>query len=171
MARSFGLSYEQLPDECQLVLRRLGLAPVPDISVEVAAALSNLATAVVHAHLRRLETEALIEEDRDGYHLHDLIRHYARSLADEDDPAGNAAAVNRVLAYYDEAATYVDSMLTRQPPPLAFEPSMPVVSHRFADRSSAIAGPEPNCQTFWPAPTTAQMTSAAPTATRKRPGS
>ena len=138
VAKSFGLSYTQLPGECQLAVRRLGLAPVPNISVEVAAALGNLTPAVVRAHLRRLKIEALIEEDRDGYHLHDLIRHYARSLADADDPVENAAAVNRVLAYYHQAAAYVDTILTRQPPPLAIEPPRPAAGRQFGDRNGAI---------------------------------
>ena len=139
VARSFELSYMQLPDERKLILRRVGLAPVPIISVEATAALADLPIDVVDDHLHELETEALIEQDGDGYHLHDLIRHYARSLAAHDDPAENEAAVNRMLAYYHAAAAYVDSIFTRQPPPLAIEPPAPTVIHDFADRPSAIA--------------------------------
>jgi tetratricopeptide (TPR) repeat protein len=138
VARSFELSYTQLSDECKLTLRKLSIAPVPNIGVEAASALANLPLVVAGEHLHQLETEALIEEDRDGYHLHDLVRHYARSLTADDDQAENEAAVNRILAYYREAAAYVDSIFTRQPPPPEIEPSAPTVSHHFPDRPSVI---------------------------------
>jgi tetratricopeptide (TPR) repeat protein len=139
VARSFELSYMQLPDERKLVLRRLGLAPVPSFRAEAVAALSNQPVAAARAHLHRLRAEALIEEDGDGYRVHDLIRDYSKGLAAEDNPADNAAAVDQLLAYYRQAAAYVDSVVTRQPPPIAIEPPVPAVHHQFADRSAAIA--------------------------------
>jgi tetratricopeptide (TPR) repeat protein len=139
VARSFGLSYIQLSDECKLTLHKLGVAPVPNISIESAAALCNLSRVVAGEHLRQLEAEALIEEDRDGYHLHDLVRHYAQGLSSNDDPRENKAAVNRILAYYREAAAYVDSIFTRQPPPMAIEPPAATVSHHFSERPTVIA--------------------------------
>ena len=138
VARSFELSYMQLPDERKLVLRRLGLAPVRHFSVEAAAALTNQPVTVVRAQLHRLKAEALIDEDGDGYHMHDLIRDYAKGLAAQDNLADNAAAVNRLLAYYREAAANVDSVLTRQPPPIAIEPPTPTVHHNFSERGAAI---------------------------------
>jgi hypothetical protein len=62
VARSFELSYRQLTEESQFVLRRLGLAPVPTISAEVAAALTGLSAAAAGAHLNRLHMEALVEQ-------------------------------------------------------------------------------------------------------------
>ena len=139
VARSFDLSYTQLPDGRRLVLRRLGLAPVPVINIEAATALVNLPIDVVAADLDRLEAEALIEEGADGYRLHDLIRHYARSLAANDDAAENEAAVNRLLAYYLGAAAYVDSIFTRQLPPQAIELPAANVRHDFADLPTVIS--------------------------------
>jgi tetratricopeptide (TPR) repeat protein len=139
VARSFDLSYAQLPDGCRLALRRLGLAPVPIVNVEAATALVSLPLDVVAANLDRLEAEALIAEGADGYRLHDLIRRYARSLATHDGAAENEAAVNRLLAYYRGAAAYVDSILTRQPPPQAVEPPAATVSHDFADLPTVIS--------------------------------
>jgi tetratricopeptide (TPR) repeat protein len=138
VATAFELSYTQLPDECQLVLRRLSVAPVPNINAEVAAALTGLPSERVRAHLRRLEAEGLIDDGAKGYHLHDLIRHYARGLADHDGPAPNSSAVEHVLAYYHDGATLVDAALTRQPPPPALPAPTPVVRHPFADLAAAI---------------------------------
>lgn len=139
VAYSFGLSYTQLPHGAKLVLRRLGLAPVPVISEEAATALVGLGADEVTASLKKLDGEALIEEsERQGYQLHDLIRHYAKILAVRDDPAENEAAVNRLLAYYWEAAAYADSLLTRQPPPVAIEPPVPTVHHDFSGHPGVI---------------------------------
>jgi len=148
LATSFELSYRQLTQECQFVLRRLGLAPVPHISVEVAAALTGLSTATVGAHLRQLHTEALAGEDEHGYYLHDLIRDYAKGLAGADDPAENTRAVDRVLVYYHAAATYIDSLLTRQPPPPVLELPPPAMNHHFTDDDSAISWAQAELNNF-----------------------
>lgn len=132
VARSFDLSYTHLPEAAKLVLRRLGLAPVPSISVEAATAIAGLPVDVITSSLRELVEEALIAHGAgENYELHDLIRRYARSLAARDDPAENEAAVNRLLAYYNGAAAYADSLLTRQPAPRAVEPPAPPVNHHF----------------------------------------
>lgn len=138
VAKSFEFSYLQLAEECQFVLRRLGLAPVPYISVEVAGILTDLPTAAVDTHLRRLQREGLVGQGKHGYHLHDLIHQYAQGLAGEDDPAENRRAVSRVLTYYYVSATYIDSLLTRQPPPHVLEVPLPAARHDFTDRDSAI---------------------------------
>jgi tetratricopeptide (TPR) repeat protein len=139
VARSFELSYTQLTSEGQLLLRRLGLAPVSTVTSEAAAALVGQDPATTGPQLRALDNASLIEEDRTGYRLHDLIRQYALSLAAGDDPAENTAAVDRMLAYHLDAAAYVDSMFTRQPPPPALESPPPPFSRSFADRDSALA--------------------------------
>jgi tetratricopeptide (TPR) repeat protein len=147
VARSFGLSYQQLTEECQFVLRRLGLAPVPCISVEVAAALADMSTRAADTHLRQLRAESLVEEDQSGYQLHDLIRRYAKDLASHENQAENKRAINRVLAYYYTAATYLDSLLTRQPPPVLELPP-PDMNHHFADRNSAISWAKAELENF-----------------------
>jgi tetratricopeptide (TPR) repeat protein len=140
VAKVFEVAYTQLPDECKLVLRRLGLSPsLPTIGVKAAAALADIPDDAAAADLSRLRREALIEEVGDSYRLHDLIRHYAMSLAERDDPAENEAALSRLLAYYHAGVSYVDSLLTRQPPPQAIDPPAPTVAHDFAGPPSAIA--------------------------------
>jgi tetratricopeptide (TPR) repeat protein len=48
--------------------------------------------------------------------------------------AENTRAVDRVLHYYYAAATYVDSLLTRQTPPPVLGLPQPAVKHEFDDR-------------------------------------
>jgi tetratricopeptide (TPR) repeat protein len=140
--KSFERSYEQLSDISKLLLKLLALAPVPTVSIEAAAALANLPIREARTTLHGLEEEAMITDKELGgrrYEMHDLIRRYARSLAARDDQVENEAAVNRLVTYYQAALSYVDSMLTRQPPPQSIEPPVPIVSHDFVDRPSAIA--------------------------------
>ena len=138
VARSFDLSYTQLPDEAKLVLRRLGIAPVPVVSPEAATALTGLPLNEVTNYLHLLADAALIDRNREGYQIHDLVRDYARGLAASDSPGESRAAINRLLAYYQAAAAYADRLLTRQPPPAAIEPPAPSVRHDFAGPPSVI---------------------------------
>jgi tetratricopeptide (TPR) repeat protein len=70
--------------------------------------------------------------------MHDLLRLYARELADAY-PDERDLARNRLMSYYHGAAVYLDAILTRQPPPKAIEPPAPTARHEFADYISAIA--------------------------------
>lgn len=141
VVRSFDLSYTQLPDAAKLVLRRLACVPVPTVTVEAAAALADLPGNVIAASLRELAEESLIEEDEIGetFQMHDLVRRYGRSLAAQDDPAETTAAINRLLAYYRDAAASADALLTRQPTPSAIDPSvLSSVRHDFRSRLGVI---------------------------------
>jgi tetratricopeptide (TPR) repeat protein len=138
VAKAFELSYTQLPAACQLLLRRLSLAPLQAISREAAGALSDWSAEQVRPYLRQLEVEAFVSREHDHTHLHDLIREYVKSLAGEDDPVENAAAIGRLLGYYYASAAYVDTMLTRQPPPPPFEPPYPGVGRDQLSRQAAV---------------------------------
>ncbi len=138
VAKAFELSYTQLPAACQLLLRRLSLAPLQAISREAAGALSGWSAEQVRPHLRQLEAEAFVSREHDDTRLHDLIREYAKSLAGEDDPVENAAAIGRLLGYYYARAAYVDTMLTRQPPPPPFEPPYPGVQRDQLSLQAAV---------------------------------
>lgn len=136
MARAFGRSYLQLPEDCKLTLRSLSLVPLRDISAEAVAAMADIPIAVAVNQLSTIKSESLIERDDEGYHLHDLIREYSRSLASQDDM--DDGPVNRLFAYYYQATVYVDSVLTRQPPPVSIDPPTSSISHTFTDRRDAI---------------------------------
>jgi pimeloyl-ACP methyl ester carboxylesterase/tetratricopeptide (TPR) repeat protein len=139
VTRSFELSYAQLPEPRRHMLRRLSLSPVPEISIEVAAALTGSSTSSAAGHLRRLEGEGLIAEENQRYRLHDLVRDYARLLADQDDDSDNHDAVMRVLELYYATALSADAALTRQPPPDAHDRLPEPAAHSFANLAAAVA--------------------------------
>jgi len=141
VVRAFDLSYGQLTDNARLLLRRLSLAPVPDLGVAAATVLADLRRDIVRACLEELALESLITEEDDGgqhYTIHDLLKEYGRSLARDDDPAANEAAVARLLGYYSHAAAQVDRLLTRQPPPEAIRRQAPAVSEVLPDLVDAV---------------------------------
>ncbi|ANZ37515.1 hypothetical protein BBK82_17105 [Lentzea guizhouensis] len=82
----FDWSYRKLPADQQLMFRRLGLHPTPEISAHAAAALFGADLPQVRALLEDLADQHMIEiADRDRYTCHDLLRAYAADLAQEDD--------------------------------------------------------------------------------------
>jgi tetratricopeptide (TPR) repeat protein len=100
VAAAFDLSYQDLTDVQQRLLRRLGLHPGADIDAYAAAALDDTDLAATRRRLGELYNHNLIGEPTRGrYRLHDLIREHARALAADDD-AENQAAIDRLLNYY-----------------------------------------------------------------------
>ncbi|MFC4119038.1 AfsR/SARP family transcriptional regulator [Nonomuraea zeae] len=118
---AFGLSYAWLPDTARRMFRLLGLAPGPDITVPAAAALARLDVEEAERLLDALATAHLLDEHRPFRHtFHDLIRQYAKELAEqEDDPATRSRAVERLSDWYvaeaTEAAELAHPSITRLP--------------------------------------------------------
>ncbi|MEF2529776.1 ATP-binding protein [Streptomyces sp. CS62] len=109
VAAAFDLSYRALPAARQRFLRRLGLHPGADIDAYAAAALDGVPIAQARRHLSALYTHHLVEEPARGrYRLHDLIREYARSLAEQDPAEDRQRAVDRLFAYYQHTAEAAD---------------------------------------------------------------
>jgi tetratricopeptide (TPR) repeat protein/transcriptional regulator with XRE-family HTH domain len=105
VAAAFDLSYQELTADQQRLFRRLGLAPGPDIDAYAAAALDDISVGTARGRLDDLYDNHLITEPQAGrYLLHDLLREYARTLADGDDDAESQAAVGRVVSYYAHVA-------------------------------------------------------------------
>lgn len=100
--RAFDHSYLALDPPTGRLFRRLALAPGPDLTVPVAAALLDGTVGEAEPMLEALVSASLVDEHLPGrYRLHDLIHHYAAGLADhEDTPAQRESAVRRVLAWY-----------------------------------------------------------------------
>ncbi|HEY0495468.1 MAG TPA: BTAD domain-containing putative transcriptional regulator [Kutzneria sp.] len=74
----------------------LGIAPGPDISHAAATALTGLSSAETSAILHALEQLSLVDRDTAGrYHMHDLVRQYAREHVDADPQA-----LRRVIDFY-----------------------------------------------------------------------
>jgi tetratricopeptide (TPR) repeat protein/transcriptional regulator with XRE-family HTH domain len=98
---AFDLSYRDLSGDQQRMFRRLGLHPGTDIDAYAAAALDDITLNAAKTQLEGLFDHYLLAEPaRDRYRFHDLIREYARQLADTDPADERAEAVGRLLDYY-----------------------------------------------------------------------
>jgi tetratricopeptide (TPR) repeat protein len=95
-------SYAALPAARQRALRLLGLVPGTDFDAYAAAALFDLEFGEADGLLRALAEDSLLLEPMPGrYRFHDLVRLYARELAERDEPAADRrAALERLLYWY-----------------------------------------------------------------------
>jgi tetratricopeptide (TPR) repeat protein len=118
LAGVFHLSYAALPDDQQALFRRLGLYPGPDVDPYAAAALLDTDPDTADALLQHLVDHNLLTESPPGrYHMHDLIRAHADTLAASDPEPGLEAALGRLLDYYQHTALRASSLLARVPWP------------------------------------------------------
>ncbi|MFC7303178.1 cyclophane-containing RiPP biosynthesis TPR protein HaaT [Streptomyces monticola] len=114
VAAAFDLSYRDLPPERQRFFRRLGFYPGTDIDAYVGAALDSISVAQARQHLDALYDDHLIDENPGNrYRLHDLLRDYARGLAEEGDSMQRAETVERVCGYYLAALASANGHLAR----------------------------------------------------------
>ncbi|MFD4605318.1 ATP-binding protein [Streptomyces sp. NPDC058464] len=131
---AFELSYRRLPPEQARLLRLLALAPGPEVSDEVAAALVGTGAPPLR-DLRALARAHLVERgsERAWWRLHDLVRVYGVSVVAGD--AGlreeGEAARERVLGFY---CRWVYAASDR----LRWRPGR-VEPERFEDRGAALA--------------------------------
>ncbi|MGH3239809.1 MAG: hypothetical protein ACRDNL_05475, partial [Spirillospora sp.] len=102
VAGAFDRSYRGLAPDHQRFFRRLGLLPGTDVDAYGAAALAGTDPVTSAAFLSDLYDCHLVGEPARGrFRFHDLVAVHARALAAaEDDPAGRAAARDRLVAYY-----------------------------------------------------------------------
>jgi tetratricopeptide (TPR) repeat protein len=107
MELALHLSYKHLPEQRQILLRRMAAHPGPDLDSHAGAALLGTDPDTAATELRQLAAEHLVQEPVAGrYALHDLVRAYAseRSL-DEDRPADQRNALSRLFDHYVRSAT------------------------------------------------------------------
>src|SRR5215469_4071724 len=106
VAAAFNLSYEDLTADQQRLFRRLGLHPGPEADGYAAAALDGTGLAAARRSLEALYDQYLLAEPTAGrYRMHDLIREYARALAERlDSDRDRERATARLLDYYQHAA-------------------------------------------------------------------
>ncbi|WP_157124918.1 ATP-binding protein [Nocardia pseudovaccinii] len=143
----FDLSYRDLPSQRQLLFRRLGLHPGPDLDAYVAAAVAGIDLATARRELDALYTDHLLDETARGrYRMHDLLRDYAHSVTFHDSTTNNTWAVNQLLDYYQHTATHADRWLTVRTRPADDKAAIPaggtaggVVVRDFGDQSQALA--------------------------------
>ncbi len=111
VAAAFALSYRGLSIRQRQLFRRLGMHPGSDVDVYAAAALDGSDPAQTQRNLEEIYDQHLVDEPACGrFRFHDLIREYARALA-ERDRTDKGGAVNRLLNFYLGAATIADSSL------------------------------------------------------------
>jgi tetratricopeptide (TPR) repeat protein/transcriptional regulator with XRE-family HTH domain len=142
VAAAFNMSYTGLTPDQQRLFRRLGLHPGDDIDAYAAAALDGASLAAARRGLEALYDHYLLTEPAQGrYRLHDLIREYARALADRLDPDGDRdGAIVRLLDYYQHAAARAEALIARQtrPSPVPADGTVPAAVPALADGEQAL---------------------------------
>lgn len=122
IAATFELSYRDLEPGRQRFFRRLGYFPGTDLDAHTGAALAAVTVNVAREHLDALYDAHLIDEHPGNrYRLHDLLRDYARGLADGGGTMEHTEAVHRVGTYYLAALAAANLHIMRggapAPPP------------------------------------------------------
>jgi tetratricopeptide (TPR) repeat protein len=117
-------SYERLDAESARLFRLLGMHPGPDLAVPAAASLAGVPVGRARAVLAELARAHLVEEYAPGrFACHDLLRLYARELADTKDSAPDRHdAVHRLLDHYVHAAHTATELLQASRGPLTLPP-------------------------------------------------
>jgi len=108
----FDASYAGLYEDEQRMFRSLGLIPGPDTDAYAAAHLLGTDLRSAERLLESLlDHNLLLQPTPARYRLHDLLRDYARTRAEDDTVAARGAAVERLLDYYQHTAYLADRRL------------------------------------------------------------
>jgi DNA-binding SARP family transcriptional activator/tetratricopeptide (TPR) repeat protein len=138
----FSSSYRTLTADAARLFRLLGLHPGPEVAAPAAGSLAALPASRVGPLLVELTRAHLITEPAPGrYAFHDLLRSYARQLAEQSDPDDQRhAATQRVLDHYLHTAYGADRLLAPARDPVALPPAQPGVSQEvITDYGQAMA--------------------------------
>ncbi|GAA2136850.1 AfsR/SARP family transcriptional regulator [Glycomyces algeriensis] len=136
----FSWSIGALSDEAARLFRLLGLHPGPYCTPAAAASLAGRPLSAVRALFAELHGASLISEPLPNeFHIHDLLRAYARELAAEA-PAVSAEATARLIDHYlYHGCTAAELIAPRPRVPVAGDPRPGVHCQPIADRSAALA--------------------------------
>ncbi|WP_409491573.1 AfsR/SARP family transcriptional regulator [Amycolatopsis sp. cmx-11-12] len=134
-------SLRWLTDRQRTVFALLGLAPGPDIDLPAAACLSGLPPTDTRRTLRVLEDHSLLDRRAGGrYAMHDLVRAYATSLADDVAEPVRRAALDRVVDFHLHTAYTAERLLDPYRPPIQLDPPVPDAHPQsLTDRPAAWA--------------------------------
>lgn len=114
VAAAFDLSYQDLTGEQRRLFRRLGLHPGTDVDPYAAAALDGSSVTTARRGLDDLfDHHLVIEPARNRYRMHDLIREYARALAQTDEHEDRESVIVRLTDYYVSAAVAIGRHFNR----------------------------------------------------------
>ncbi|WP_208875770.1 AfsR/SARP family transcriptional regulator [Streptomyces armeniacus] len=140
------LSYQTLPEDERRLLRLLSLTPGPDVPARAAAALAELPEADTVRLLDRLVSRSLLEMHRtERFHLHELVRLFARERAGEEDAAeAREEAVRRLFTWYSATTESAAAALygtfyywyAEKPPEPGASPTAPLA---FDSAAAALA--------------------------------
>jgi tetratricopeptide (TPR) repeat protein len=124
-------SLRHLTDQHRQVFALLGIAPGPDTGLPAATALTGLPERETHAVLRALAEASLIDRTPGGrYGMHDLVRAYATTIADDLPSHVRETALRRVLDFYTHTARTADQLLNPHRDALRLDPPAPGVHPR-----------------------------------------
>jgi DNA-binding SARP family transcriptional activator len=110
---AFDHSYRRLVADVRRLFRLVALVPGATVTAPAAAALAGIEPGQAGRLLDRLAASHLLEVPTPGrFAFHDLLRRYARDLADRQEPAREReAALHRLLTWYLRAADAADRLL------------------------------------------------------------
>lgn len=138
--RVFSWSYTRLDAPARRLFRLLGLHPGPHLGVEAAAALAGYDPRARRS-VAELSRAHLVEEVAPSrFAFHDLLRAYARELADEEEGrAERDEARRRMLDFYAESANQADRLLNpRRFPELWLDPPQKPAVAPIRDAAGAM---------------------------------
>ncbi|MGO1052945.1 BTAD domain-containing putative transcriptional regulator [Crossiella sp. CA198] len=128
LTAAFELSYRGLNPVQQRLFRSLALFPGTEIEVPAIAAMAGQDPRDIRRELEQLYDNHLLTESAPGrYAQHDLVREYARTLAEADGPGPAEAALGRLLEYYLHTTTLISTRVLADAPL-----TMPALPNRFA---------------------------------------
>ena len=133
-------SYRSLSTRAARIFRLLGLHPGPIVSLGSVASLASESAAEVHLSLTDLTSASmLIERTPDRYEMHDLLRAYARELAQADQEDSRRLAAQRMFSFYLHSSFRADRALEPQRDPIEVDPIVPgVVPENIGEETAAL---------------------------------
>ncbi|MGW4957934.1 tetratricopeptide repeat protein [Nonomuraea sp. NPDC004186] len=142
---TFALSYQALPESVRTVFRAAGLHPGRDLSLDALAAMTGQSPEATRQAVAALVRAHLVQcSERRRVNMHDLIREYARDLAEAE--GGQAEALARLLGWHAHTAraamTHIDPDVRLLWPDIPGPAGGP---QDFADRDSAMAWLNTEC--------------------------
>ncbi len=134
-------SLHHLTDLQRTSFALLGIAPGPDTGLLAATHLAGLTERETHAVLRTLADTSLIDRTPGGrYGMHDLVRAYATTVAENLPAEVWETALRRILDFYTHTAHAADRLLNPHHDFARLDPPTPDVHpHPLPDAPAALA--------------------------------
>ncbi|WP_410583858.1 ATP-binding protein [Amycolatopsis sp. lyj-108] len=137
----FSWSFRTLSPAVAQMFRLLGLWPGSDISLDAAAALAGTTVSAAGNALRQLANAHLVDVEADRFRIHDLLRAYAKDMAEESCTNDERELVAlRLIYWYMITANAAEAAANHRYPPLDLKPSPIDISPlKFRDSGEGVA--------------------------------